>query len=538
MTRLFDKNYKVFLLFLVLGFGVYGSVIKGGFLFDDEHFIQKNEFVKEFNVGKIYTSSVTEGAGLDGNFYRPNQQLFYAILYKIFGEKVEVFHIQSILFHVLNSFLLFLLFCVLDFNRIASLIGSLLFLLHPIQTEAVSYISGFADPLALACMLTAALLFVWANKEVEKPKWGFILLSLLFCVGALFTKESAVVFLPLIFLLAFYLKLKDKVKVNTANISYLAGVTLFTGLYLVGKFTIFKFSDAAGLSEQSDLYTENLHIRIITFLNVMPEYFKMFVFPVELNYEKPYTAYTTIVTRGGIFSLLVVAALVVTAIYHKKVPRLFLGLAWFFVALAPFVGIVPLNAMYLEHWIYVPIVGLIMLIMCLYEFLATKKLGAVFLIFFTPLMLLAVGRTYARNQEWGDIEKFYKNELKYTDNAVRIYNNLGMYYAEKGNNNKAINYYRKGIQVWDNFPQPHHNIAGIYIEMNEIENALIELNRALQIDPNFIYSLDRLYKIYAAYGENEKAEAIAALIQNVQNGGQNSFEQIDRIMRYQPKQNP
>lgn len=538
MTKLFDKNYKVFLIFLVLGFGVYANVIKGGFLFDDEHFIQKNQFVKEFSLKKIYSSSVTEGAGLNGNFYRPNQQLAYAVLYKIFGEKVEVFHVQSILFHILNASLLFLLFLALDFNRTVSLVGSLLFLLHPIQTEAVSYISGFADPLSLAFMLSGALLFVRANKDADKPSLIFILLSLLCVVGALFTKESTVVFLPLVALVGFYLFIRDKVKINAQNISYLVGVVLLTGLYMVGKFTIFKFSESAGLSEESDLYTENLHIRIITFLNVMPEYLKMFVFPAELNYEKPYTAYTTVATSGGLFSLLMIAALILTAVYHKKVPKLFLGLAWFFCALAPFTGIVPLNAMYLEHWIYVPIIGLIILVMCLFEFMMNKKLSAIFLIFFTPLMLLAMGRTFARNQEWGDIEKFYKNELKYTGDAVRIYNNLGMYYADKGEYNKAINYYNKAVSEWDKFPQPHHNLAGIYLELNRPEEALMEVNKALRLDPNFIYSLDRGYKIYSYYGEKEKAEAFIALIQNVQNGGRNSFEQIDAIMRWQPKQNP
>ncbi len=538
MTKLFDRNYKVFLIFLVLGFGVYANVIKGAFLFDDEHFIQKNQYVKELNIKKIYSTSVTDGAGLDGNFYRPNQQMAFAVLYKIFGEKVEPYHIQSILFHIINSFLLFLLLYVLDFNRVAALIGGLLFLLHPIQTEAVSYISGFADPLSLFCMLAGFLLFVKGNKEGGKTSLLFIGLSLVFYVLALFTKESAVIFLPLVVLMGFYLFVRDAIKINTQNIAYLSGVAILTGLYLIGKFTIFRFSEAAGLSEQTDLYTENLHIRIITFLNVMPEYIKMFLFPVELNYEKPYTAYTTIATRAGIFSLLFFAALVLTVVYRKKAPKLLLGIAWFLLALAPFTGIIPLNAMYLEHWIYVPIIGLIILVIRLYEVLAEKKLGGIFLVFFFPIMLLAVGRTYARNKEWGDIEKFYKNELKYTGDAVRIYNNLGMYYADRGMHNKAINYYRKAIQVWDNFPQPHHNIAGIYIEMNQVENALIELNKALRIDPNFVYSLDRARKIYEHYGEVEKAEAFTNLMINVQNGGQNSFEQIDAVMRWQPKQNP
>lgn len=532
MNKLFDKNYKVFLIFLVMGLAVYANVVNGPLLFDDEHFIQKNIYVHNMDVQKIYTSSVTQGAGLDGNFYRPNQQLAYAIIYKIFGENPVPFHLLSILLHISNTFFVFLLISTLGFGRLSSLIASVIFLVHPIQTEAVSYISGLSEPMGLFFILGSALLYLKAVKHVDTS--GFFKFAIASCVLyalALFSKESAVIYLALAGLISYYLFVQDKLKFNRQVLTYLSVILVFTALYLVGKFTVFQFSEHAGLSEQQDIYTENIRVRITTFLNVMPEYFKMFLYPHDLSYEKPYTAYTTIATRGAIFSLLLIAATVATVIYSKKVPRLFLALLWFFVALVPYVGIIPLNAMYLEHWIYIPIVGLVMLVALLYEWLQKKKWNAVFLIFLVPVLVGCIAGTHMRNKEWADIEKFYKNELKHGGSSVRIYNNLGMYYADKGQLDKALGMYYKGVETWDNFPQLHHNIAGILLEKNRVNEAYEEVYKALMLNPNFIYSLEKLRQIYIGVGDQERAAQTVVLIQNVQSGKGNTREQIDAVMR-------
>ncbi len=82
MVKLFTKfkKFNIFALFFLIACATYFPALKGEFLLDDEHFIEKNQYVHELNVKKIYTSSVTEGAGKISNFYRPNQQLVYSIL--------------------------------------------------------------------------------------------------------------------------------------------------------------------------------------------------------------------------------------------------------------------------------------------------------------------------------------------------------------------------------------------------------------------------------------------------------------------------
>lgn len=527
--KFIQSNFAILAFLIVAAFASYFPVLNGPFLFDDEFFIQKNESVRAFKVKEIYTTGVTQGANIGGNFYRPNQQFAFAVINKIFGQKPLVFHAFSILCHALCAFLLFIFLAGLDFSRTGSLIGAALFLLHPIQTEAVSYISGLADPLSLLFLLSGLIFFAKALKENAAVKW--FLLSVLFFVLALFTKENMVVFFPLALIVALFLHFSTQIKWQNKTTIWFGLFALLAFGYLVLKFTVFKFGDEAGLTSEKNLYTENLHIRITTFFNILPEYFKMFLFPKNLNYEKPYTAYTELLNMRAFISLLAVAVFAYSVYRIKKKPVLFLATAWFFVAIAPFTGIIPLNSMYLEHWLYVPIIGLILLIVLLYEFLAAKKISVGFAVVLIPVLLLFSVRTFARNKEWADVEKFYLNELKYSQDAIRIYNNLGMYYAGKKQYSKAISYYQKAIKKWDNFPQPHHNIANIYLDMNRPEDALNELYNALRIDPNFLYSLDKLQMVYAAYGREDKAQVIRSWIGQIQQGGKIEFTQVDALMR-------
>jgi hypothetical protein len=527
--KFIQSNLAIFAMLLVVAFASYSPVLKGPFLFDDEFFIEKNESVNEFKVKEIYTTGVTQGASVNGNFYRPNQQFAFAVITKLFGQKPFVFHAFSILCHTLAAFILFLFLAELGFSRNGSFIGSFIFLLHPAQTEAVSYISGLADPLS-AIFLLSGLLFLSKGLK-EKLDIKFMLPAFIFFVLALFTKENMVVFLPLAIAVAVYFFFSGKTKPETKLWIWLLVFVALDITYFTLKFTVFKFGDEAGLTAEKNLYTENLHIRIITFFNILPEYFKLFLFPKHLNYEKPYTAYTELLNVRVFISFIALSLFAVSVYFIKKKPALFLGAACFFAALAPFTGIIPLNSMYLEHWIYIPIIGLIILLVVLFEFLAKNKLHWAIAVVIIPVLMAFSVRTFARNKEWASIEKFYLNELNYSQDAIRIYNNLGMFYAAKKQYSKAISYYQKAIKKWDNFPQPHHNIANIYLDMNRPEDALNELYNALRIDPNFVYSLDKLQLVYAAYGREDKAQVIRSWIGQIQQGGKIEFEQIDTLMR-------
>ncbi len=498
-------------------------------MFDDEHFIQKNEYVKTFNIHKIYTSSVTEGAKIESNFYRPNQQMIYAMLYKWFGENPKPFHLTSIFLHILNGFLIFLFLLSLKWEKTWAFIGGLLFLIHPIQTEAVAYISGLADPLSL-CFI---LLYLYSFQKVlslHKNALIWTFLSLFFLWIALFTKENAVIAFGLGALLVFHQYFQEKMKISVLSWGLLSTSLISVVIYLYLKFTFFTFTGSAGLTTEQNVYTESLSLRICTFLNILPQYFKMFFYPVQLNYEKPYTAFDTWVNAKTFFSFALIGFTLYATFKSKKLKTVSFGLLFFFISISPFIGIIPLNAMYLEHWLYIPSIGLIIVFLSLFQkltkanpFLKIPLQGIAILIFG-----LFSYKTYARNAEWANIEKFYLNELKYSKSA-RTYNNLAMYYADKKLNGKAILYYQKSIALYDAFPEPHHNLGNIYFDQQNYTEAVNEWKKALLLDPNFIYTWGKVYEFAMQQNNKQAAANIEATIKSIQAGKPVSQKEVHLV---------
>jgi hypothetical protein len=497
LKKLIDKNLSVLLILFVIGTISYFNVIKGPFFFDDEQFIEKNDYVHNFDIKKIYTSNVTEGAHTQSNFYRPNQQFVFSVLYKTFGPNADAFHFNSILFHIINSFLLFLLLILLGFNRTLSFVGCTLFLIHPIQTESVAYISGFADVLGLFFLLSGLIIFIYSLKEQYGRKWLLLLASLILYLLALFSKESMVILFPLTLLVSvFYIK-KQKIKTGKFQVTAGSVTAALVIFYLLLKFSVFNFSGTLGLTNVENVYTEHLYVRIFTFIHILPEYLKMFFFPGELYYGKPYAAYIDLFSQNSLrafIGLMIIGIVIFALIKFDKHPYLALGSGWFLLSLSPFSGIIPLNAMYLEHWIYIPAIGLIILILSAVQYFEIYKYRTVAFGGFVIISVLCMIRVHKRNEDWANPEKFYLNEIKHTKD-VRNCNNLGMYYAEKKDYRQAIEFYQMSVQLNDVYPQPHYNLANIYIAQNNLDKALNELYLALKIDHNFFQAVNTLKQI-------------------------------------------
>ena len=523
----FNSNVLIPAVFLLAAFIAYFPSLQGPFFFDDEHFILKNNFVKEFDLFKIFTSSVTQGAALEGNFYRPLQQVVFACLYRLFGMSPFPFHLLSLLLHFANACLLYSLLRRICLKGNAPLIASLLFLLHPVQTEAVSYISGLSDPLSLFFILLGLHLFLKSENQTawNFKKFQFLLISCLLFVLALSSKESAVIALPLSAGLIVFREAVNQKSIRSSAFYSLMPMVFITAGYILLRFTVLRFSDSGSLTEEKNIYTEHLHIRLITFLSILPQYFKMLFSPIHLFYEKPYTAYTQIMSAPFFGGLVAVMISVYCFIRRSRYPVLYLGSAWFIAAMIPFMGIVPLNAMYLEHWLYVPGIGFFIVA----AFLADQIPSVIFKRALWIIPLLFALRTFSRNYEWGDVERFYLNELKYNGQTTRIYNNLGMYYADQKKFDRAIPYYMKAIASDNSFAQPHHNLANIYIDLLKYPEALEELHKALLIDPSFTYSLSRVMDICKAENNHSGYEQARALLENAMQGGRNNKEKIELL---------
>ncbi|MDP6978205.1 MAG: tetratricopeptide repeat protein [Myxococcota bacterium] len=507
---------RVFGSHLGLTLLVYGVVLGGPLLFDDHQFITWNEHVKNFDTTEIYTSSVTEGVGFQSNTYRPNQQFVFAAIHQFFGTSPYPYHAVSLGVHVANGFMLFLLFRALGFAAVGSLLASWIFLLHPVQTQAVSYASGLAGPLGLAFVLGA--LHAWLaslSAPGGRQRIGWYVVALALAIEALLTKSNMVIVFPLAVVLAIYLVSTGRRSRDGFLIGGVAGFAVLAFGYFAIKLTWLNFANTVGMVEGYNVYTESLWVRLYTFVSVLDRYFELLVWPWTLSYTKPKVIYSSIFTLHGALGVVIVCAGLAAAVMAKRWPIYFLACGWFFAALAPFSGVIPLPSMYLEHWLYAPMGGVAIGLAGFYDKASPEVRNRIAMGLTIVLVLFAL-RTGARNLDWADPERFYVADMRAAGYSVQMLNNLAIYQMSIDKDDAAIETLEFLIENVDTSPEPHDNLARVYLKKGDLSKARAEFLRALEIDPENRNSLMGLRGIYDRQGRHDESLEIDQRIRAIE----------------------
>jgi len=446
----------------------------------------------------------------------------------MFQLEVMPYHILPVLLHSINAFLFYILLTKLELKRLTSFCCALLFLIHPAATEAVAYVSGLADPLGTFFLLAALLSIV---KYTAKPKLKYAVGTISGTVLAVLSKESFVVTGPLMILLILALRNFSFKRILRNERILVISSNLVCGVFLLLKFTVFNFTPNIGLNQISSSYTQSIWIRIASFISSIYDYAVILIFPRDLYYEKPYVFTSSLLSLKGAFGIFVILAIVSGFIYgiaHKR-KFLALGSGWVLLSILPVSGIIPLNAIYLEHWLYVPFLGLLIL----GGYVAEKHnlfSNKIFLIVLLTVMLLFSVRTVARNYQWASPLSFYQNELNYYPSA-RIFNNFGNELHNEGNLNGALEAYKQSIKLDDSYPETRYNMANIYLETGDPNSALREYLSSLSLNPNFIYTHAKLALIFTQEGDQARARAFSEFAERIRTGGKVTKEEIEIALK-------
>jgi len=507
--RVFGAQFALLVL-------AYGVVLNGPLLFDDHQFITWNEHVTQFEIGEIYSSSVTEGAGFQSNTYRPHQQFTFAALFQLFGTTPWPYHAVSLLAHLANSFMLFVLLGRLGLGGAGGLLASWFFLLHPVQTQAVSYVSGLAGPLGFAFVLAALLAWLESlSASSAKARAGWFALALLLAVEALFAKSNMLIFFPLALTLAIYLVLSGRRERDGFLVGSVAAFAVLAFSYLAIRLNVLAFTGTAGMIEGYNVYTESLWVRLCTFVSVLDRYVELILWPAVLSYTKPRVIYANLATLHGAAGLVIIAAGLAAVGMAKRWPLYFLAAGWFFAALAPFSGVIPLPSMYLEHWLYAPLAGVAIGLAGAFRGVSANTRNQVAAVAVAVLVLFGA-RTAVRNFDWADPERFYIADIRAAGYTVQMLNNLATYRMSIDKDDEAIEALEFLIENVDNSPEPHDNLARIYLKKGELSKARDEFLRALEFDPNNRNALMGLRGVYDRRGEHGEALKIEQRIRAIE----------------------
>lgn len=490
------------LILVALSFLLYGNSLGNAFLYDDEFLIQKNTFLKSWeSIGDIFLSSSTAGAGKTDSFYRPIQAFFYLLVFQFFGLSTTAFHLLNIVLHAINAVLVFLLGRRLGLPLLASFSGALIWSAHPIHTEAVTYMSGTADP--------AHTLFVLAGLVCLIPSFSAsrVIFASFFYLLALMSKESAIVFPALAVACLFYL---SEQRWNWRTYLPTWPFWIMALLYLVARKTVLNFDETFQFFKTENIYTQSVLVRIFTFLATLPSYLQVLVYPNDLHIDRNFPVFTEIQFAPVVGGIIILGLLLMTIVLARKGEKWLLpawASLWFLASHSPHMGIViPVNAIFLEHWLYLTSIGFFM---CVGYYLNLDGGGNRAKVSRLVLLVIVVvlGRTtWEQNKVWASPVSLYSHILRFNPQSARVHNNLAMAYSDLDDVLKSIEHYEKAIALSDVYPESHHNLGLAYLRQGRLRDGIEQLEKAVQMNPDFFFSYQYLVHAYQELGNTAKAD--------------------------------
>lgn len=491
-----QRNNIIIIVFLIaVTFLVYANSFKNEFVWDDSDLIADNDYIKDFGyAGKIFTMSVFGDKTTEFNFYRPVQGLSFMLDYSLWGLNSLGYHITNTILHALNAILVYFIILTIYKSWQTAMISALFFSIHPVQTEAVTYISGRADGLTALFLLISLIFFI---KDAHQSRKIFFFASIISFMLALLSKESAIIFPLIIILYSFCL-------VHKENRSYLLRAYLSAFLIILGGYLILRTHIFNSPDHSIRNLSENLYPRLLSLGRIIISYIGLLFFPVGLHMERSIELVNSIFKVDFLIPCLLLGLIIFLGLKaFKRSKAVFFSFGWFFIFLSPVLNIVPINALMAEHWLYLPSVGFFTIIALGASNLLKYK--GTFLKRVTIVILSLAGIFYSyltvkRNTEWSNEIGFYENTLRYNPNSPRIHMNLGLAYSAKGEFEKAIDELKEAIRLNPAYTEAYYNLGNVYLEMGKNVEAVYNYKKALETDPGYFKAHYNLAKTYAEDG--------------------------------------
>jgi tetratricopeptide (TPR) repeat protein len=464
-----NKAFLPILLIIILGCIVYANTLKGKFIYDDISLIKYNEHIKSWaSLPKILTEDLGAGSGQLSIFNRPIQMMTYIMDYSFWGLNEAGYHITNILLHILVSLCIYALAGMLGVGRPVRLLTSLLFIAHPLHTEAVAYISGRADPLATLFIILCAIFYI--KQSLRDNTAAFV--SMLVCyVLALFSKEYSAI-TPLLFLLYSYI---FKTKLRRKEFFSLL---VITAVYLIIRIAVLKYTPmtaSAGFLQRAP-----------GFFIAVTQYLRLLFLPFDLHmgYGKKLFGFYDL---RAILGIVITAFLLSYAFKKRNNDKLVsFSILWFFITILPESNLIyPINAFMAEHWLYLPSLGFFLILArgLTYLYQKTKLKYAAFS-FIICLLFFYSFLTIKQNHYWREPIPFYERTLKYAPDNWELYYNLALNYEDNGNNREAIALYRKVLEIKPKDVNTYFHLANIYHSLGQDPEAIRLYNEAIALNPS------------------------------------------------------
>lgn len=532
------------ILFLLLAFlfpvFLYINTLNHGFVWDDKKMIVENENIARLD-GKILRRVFLEDywrndRELRGH-YRPLVVLSLHLDRKFLGDEPSSFHFTNMIAHGLASAMVYLFLLFLLADPLSALAASLLFAAHPVHTENVAWIAGRGEMIASFWIFATMTFYALARKESSQ---SMLRLSLLSFLLALLAHESALV-TPLLVaaveLLYFSSRRGKGMSDRLSPLPYFAVLVL----YLLLRHNIMENAQPpAGQTPPGDVSALALPLSLIA------ASLGKLLLPLSLSTEYTGPLPKSLFNPWALAGLAAAGGLIYSALRLHRSPLYSLGALWLVVGLLPAMRFSPTWDLGAERSLYLPSLGLILIVVQLLRSLSWSRKGpnlgsggarsstephgerehsgavkaggtgkgkprtagaAPRVGFFLFLLILAYYSTQSltRNLDWKNEQVLARRTAAESPSSPRARLRLGDVYLAEGKLSEAETEYKEAIRLWPDYAQALNNLAGIYKKTDRREEAVELLTRAVEADPTNADFHNNLGTILVALNRDEEA---------------------------------
>ena len=529
------RSAVLVVIFTVLVFLLYSPAWNGPFIFDDEPHIPNNPHIR---LEQLTLQGLWDAGFESPARNRPVANISFALNYYVHQYSTFGYHVVNVVIHVIAGVLLFVfirLTLMIPFFRrrpfradsigaeapptveithadeqtatFIALAAALIWLVHPIQTQAVSYIVQRMTSMAALFYLLAFVFYI-KGRLIQDAGWKRYLcyagtaVSGLLAVGS---KEIAIT-------LPFFIVLYEWYFFRDLDRTWLKKGLIFLGISLVVLVPLglyFTKGDPFRLFTHGYVgHDFTMTERVITQWRVVVHYLSLLVFPhpgrLNLDYAFPYSQSlfspsTTFLSLGFLSFLFILA--IYLAHRHRVLSFCIL---WYLGNLVLESSVIGLEMVY-EHRNYLPsMLVFLAAVLVGYRFLY-QKWRLVTLGILCLMLILFSFWTYQRNHIWADDLLLWQDTVAKSPNKARSHYGLGVILSDRGMSDEAIRHFQRTVEIHPDYDLAHNNLGILMQNKGDIEAAIEHFNDALRINPNYTGARSNLGIIFAKQGDLDGA---------------------------------
>ncbi len=477
----------VFSVIILTTIAIYFKALKFDFLisWDDGEYILENSAIKELgwgNIKQFFTQFYVSN-------YQPLTMLMYAAEYKAMGNSPLLFHLNSIILHILNTCLVFLFIRKISPKNIfVALITAAFFAVHPMHIESVAWISERKDVLYSFFFLIALIQY---TNYLNSKRGKYLIYTGIFFVLSCLSKSAAVILPLVLVLLDYYLNRKFDWKMVLKKIPFLI-ISVIFGIVAI-------YSQRTALHPETFISAPD-HFLIIT--DALSNYLTKSVVPLHLSAIYPYPNLSgSSLSFRYYLSVLFVGLVLYGVWYSRKWGKdVIFGFGFFILTIILVLQIIAVgNATMADRYTYIPYIGLFFIAGKLYEY-SSQNLNLIYKrgYLFALIIGFFIFTVSSSNRLliWKDGHSFFRNVLDQYPECPLAYNNRGSFYYYLSNQTdsysnkqrekyveKAIEDFKMVVNLNKNFKEIYTRKAYAEYSAKNYTAAIEDFNQSIKLNP-------------------------------------------------------